>query len=67
MTDELSLCQTCNCMTKKVCGKCKREDIEKAVRKDITDMLYAHKVIHDGYIKKHNETIDTIINLINNK
>jgi hypothetical protein len=30
MTD-LSLCPTCNCMTKKVCGKCAAEDKRKAV------------------------------------
>ena len=39
----------------------------QAQREDIVDMLYAHKLVHDGYTRTNNEIIESIINLINNK
>jgi len=39
-TKELSLCPNCNCMTKKVCGKCYKAQILKEFLADFKKMLH---------------------------
>lgn len=71
--EELTQCPTCLCMTKKVCGKCKQDDIEKAVQAEresivgeIEDMSYKRT---KNFIGSSQDWIlkNKVINLINNK
>lgn len=39
MTTTVSMCPTCNCMTKRVCAKCAKDERDKAVKTAVLKAL----------------------------